>query len=674
MNTFTSPLVALTALAIDSIILFNTHLVDVEAGRVREERALRVEGGVIVALGDEALRGEGMRIDGEGGYVIPALVDAHVHFADPDRFGPLLLAHGVTLARDLGGDTDTVLQLREDLRDGSRTGPLLVVTGAILDGDPPIWPTSEICRDAEEGRANVAKLVAAGVDQIKVYSRLPREAYFAILAACEAEGVAAVGHVPSAVRLEEAVGAGQRSIEHMTGFGDWISRLAGKGPLEGFFAEVAVWPLLAEVPDPLTEPLLREMVAAGTVVCPTLAVYEGMFRTAAEAAADPRLELVAPFLREFWGQRALREVAQRDAILAAQRQMVARLYHAGVPLVCGTDLANPNVFAGDSLHDEMASFQRAGLPAAEVLRAATSRSCELLGLGSRRGTVAVGKDASLLLLRANPLEDIRNARQIELLLDRGRVYRRTDLDALIDSVRQDLLAMAEPGDGGPDGEFADDEDDAGALLQRGTYELSFGSFPAGRETFVLRATADRLTLRAKRRPSGGPEAPSDLTLVYTPEHAFEEARWHSRGATDVVATYVREGDQVVARAVVDGDEQEPQRIDFPPGSALSTPCTGSDYFLHEGLALAVGETTEKTVVAFGYPDWHLVSYSITCARLPDEDFPLGAEVFRVEVYAYEFSTPMGTLRVTNHRARDGRILRSTLVLPFGTARAQLAAP
>jgi len=124
--------------------------------------------------------------------------------------------------------------------------------------------------------------------------------------------------------------------------------------------------------------------------------------------------------------------------------VTAGLHRAGVPLLCGSDLANPNVIAGFSLHEEMELFQDAGIPPADVLRSATIVPAEFVGVGDRVGSVEVGKAASLVLLRANPLDDVRHAREIDAVFLRGQLFDRERLDAMLAEVRSAVEATLPP--------------------------------------------------------------------------------------------------------------------------------------------------------------------------------------------------------------------------------------
>ncbi|HMH80838.1 MAG TPA: amidohydrolase family protein, partial [Candidatus Acidoferrum sp.] len=162
-------------------------------------------------------------LDARGKFLIPGLVDMHIHLTaagEPQgsrKFMlPLLLANGITSVRDMGGYLESLNPLRKEIAEGKRLGPRIFTPGPYLDGSPPSFQPSLVVTNSVEARENVQQLVALGVDFIKVQSKLSRDAYFAIAQAATREHVTFVGHVPDQVTAAEAAEAGQHSIEHLT--------------------------------------------------------------------------------------------------------------------------------------------------------------------------------------------------------------------------------------------------------------------------------------------------------------------------------------------------------------------------------------------------------------------------------------------------------------------------
>jgi imidazolonepropionase-like amidohydrolase len=426
-------------------------IVDVTVIDVAESVA--VPGQTIVVVGDRiermgpvaeiGLPDDANILDGRGLYLMPGLVDAHVHFLDASTFGPLMIANGITLVRDTGMPTDFVLEVRSGLNRGDLLGPEMVATGAILDGTPPIIPSISVgVRTPDEARAAVRQQAAAGVDMIKVYSRLSRDAFLAILDEAKVLGLKVVGHVPETVSIEDAATAGMACSEHFFGFEQVIGRLLG-GPVRstyaGMGADAGYLLRLGEVDPQALQEVFGRLRASGLTVCPTVVTFKVGVQTAQFQSGDfPQSEYVSPTLLGMWralwaGQSNLAEFVWQN-----WAKMVFALNEAGVPLMAGTDLSVPGVVPGFSLHDELAIWQDAGIPAADILRSATLVPARFMGLGDRLGSLAEGKTASMVLLRANPLEDIGNARDIDAVFLRGRYFDRAALDRMLKEVRESV--------------------------------------------------------------------------------------------------------------------------------------------------------------------------------------------------------------------------------------------
>jgi imidazolonepropionase-like amidohydrolase len=427
-----------------TVAIVNVSVIDVDAGLVVPARTVVVEGDRIVRMGPLAkiaLPDDARLIDGRGLYLMPGLVDSHIHFLDAPTFGRLMIANGVVLVRDMGMPTEYILDARDRLNRGEFLGPEMAASGTILDGSPPIIPSISIgVGTAEEARAAVRQQAAAGVDMIKVYSRLSRDAFLAILDEAKAVGLKVVGHVPEAVSIEDAAAAGLASSEHFFGFEKVVARLLG-GPVRSYYAgmgaDASYLMRLGEVdPQPLQE-VFDRLRESGLTVCPTVVTFKAGVRAAAFQSGDfPERDVISPIVLETWRTLWSQQADLPEFIWRSWAQMVYGLNEAGVPLMVGTDLSVPGVIPGSSVHEEMAIWQAAGIPAADVLRSATLVPAKFMGLGDRLGSLEEGKTASLLLLRANPLDDVRNAREIEGVFLRGRYFDRDELDRLLEEVRE----------------------------------------------------------------------------------------------------------------------------------------------------------------------------------------------------------------------------------------------
>lgn len=452
-----------TAAAQERLAITPVTVVDVVDGSLLPEHTVLVEGDRIAAVGPaiEVDVPPGAEVvDGAGGYLIPGLWDMHAHASNGGRafrFWPLLVAHGVTGMRDAGSYADSLLYWRARSERPAVVAPRIEITSPFLAGDsPPPLPgmggTFEIrVADAASALAIVDSLAERGIDVVKVYDGLPREAYFAVAERTQERGMSFVGHVPLSVSLEEASDAGQRSFEHVADVWAscvargrealaefaWASARHGPASDSAFAARGRLGGALASSePDPAEcGPLLERMEANGTWLTPTLTILLGELQPR-RFEGDPRMHWVPGAIREQWDARP-RMPAEQEAevgrrMLANAQRAVAIAHEAGVGILAGTDASDmPYIFAGSSLHDELAMYVEAGLTPLEALQTGTLNPARFLGRTDELGSVEESKLADLVLLEANPLEDISNTQRIRAVVADGRLYRRADLDRLL---------------------------------------------------------------------------------------------------------------------------------------------------------------------------------------------------------------------------------------------------
>ena len=406
-------------------------------------------------------------LDATGKFLIPGLADMHVHLTGAGEPAgsrefilPLLLANGVTTVRDMGGNVEDLLRLRNEVTSGIRPGPQIFFTGPYLDGDPPAYQPSMVVKSATEARAGVDRLAIQGVDFIKTQSRLNREAYFAIADESRQLHIRFVGHVPDRVSASEASQAGQASIEHLTGILLACSskeeqlRRARFAPDPGNETQAQAqardraWrrELLDTYSPQEVEALLRTFVTNSTWQVPTfpIMVHLGFVTPKTNLLRDMRMRYVPQNVKRIWFQGVQAQLenyseadlALREEIVKRSLEIVGKMQANGVRIMAGTDIAAPNVFPGSSLHEDLAYLVEAGLTPTQALQAATKNSAEFLGKLRTQGTIEQGKFADLLLLDANPLDDIHNTQKIRALVLRGKLWDRTALDGLLVSVEK----------------------------------------------------------------------------------------------------------------------------------------------------------------------------------------------------------------------------------------------
>lgn len=419
--------------------IVNISVVDVNIGVIVPGQTVIIIGEQIAEIGVHGsvnIPQGAIIVDGQGLYLMPGLVDAHVHYFDAPIFGRLMIANGVLLVRDTGMPNEYILPLRDELNRGETLGPEMITTGAILDGYPPIIPSISIgIQTPEQGRVVVRQQVEAGVDMIKTYSRLDKDIFLSILDEAQKNEIPVVAHLPESIYIEDAAEAGLASSEHFNGFEKVIARLLGKPARFYFVGQAADSGYLArlnEVDQDELHSVYERLQKSGITICPTVVTFKTLTRISAIQGGNFQgSQYISQSVVDMWKSLWTQQSDLPDFIWQNWLQMVVGLDQAGVPLMIGTDLMLPGIIPGLSVHEEMAIWQDAGIPSANILRSATLVPAQFMGLGDRLGSVNVGKTASLVLVRGNPLDDIRNASLIESLFLRGQYFNSSDLSKLL---------------------------------------------------------------------------------------------------------------------------------------------------------------------------------------------------------------------------------------------------
>jgi imidazolonepropionase-like amidohydrolase len=423
-----------------AVAFTNVTVIDGSGAAPMEGKTVLIADGRIAAIGPSqnvSVPAGARHIDATGKYLVPGLWDMHVHVLwDPavDTLLPLMIANGVTGARDMHTHfpMDQVKGWIGEVAEGKRIGPRIIFAGPIVDGPRPFWPGSIAVGDAETGRRAVRDLKAKGSQFIKVYERLPREAYFAIADEAKKQEIPFVGHVPQAVTPLEASNAGQRSIEHLSHLLEACASAESK-------------PGAPIYDESKGRALFNDFRRNNTWQCPTLITAETTtFGREDRIAKDPRRKYFLPSILSRVGfDDSKRDWDATLRFWREERKLMRHLHEAGVALLAGTDAPVVRNVPGFSLHDELKSLVDAGLTPMEALQAATRNPARFFEREADWGTVAGGKAADLVLLGANPLTDIRNTTQIEAVVADGRFYDRAQLDAILAAVEAAARAEGE---------------------------------------------------------------------------------------------------------------------------------------------------------------------------------------------------------------------------------------
>src|SRR4051794_32772662 len=447
IGTFCCAQFAASVLVIDDVTV-----IDVKGGPPQPHRSVVVHGTRILAVvgpeeHEKTRRIDGIFIDGKGKFLIPGLWDMHVHMVFGDWFPhgkeitvPLFLANGITGVRDMGGELGVLQQWRKDVSAGRMIGPRIVMSGPMLDGPQPRFPSSIAIKTPEDGRRAVDDLKQRGADFIKLQSLIPREAVFAIADEAKKQGITFVGHVPDSVRASEMSNAGQKSFEHLIGI------FEGSSPLEDEFLKggKSEGKFLSTYDPKRAEALFALLAKNQTWQCPTL-VWErgGNLLELNDTAHDPLAKYVPAYWKDVTWKRFAKEIMQentddfptRKRFVDKELEVVRAMHKSSIPFLAGTDTPpGVYVFPGFSLHQELQRFVAAGFTPLEALQTATLNPAQFLGMQDRLGSIEKGKLADLVLLDANPLEDIRNTHKIAGVVVNGRYLSRSDLDKMLAGV------------------------------------------------------------------------------------------------------------------------------------------------------------------------------------------------------------------------------------------------
>jgi imidazolonepropionase-like amidohydrolase len=443
-----------------TLIIHDVTVIDATGAPAKPHQTVIVRDGKIDAIdssgGGSGGEPAGTHVDGTGKFLIPGLWDMHVHMVFGDWFPrgkevtlPLFIANGITGVRDMGGELDVLQQWRKEIAAGTLIGPRIVMSGPMLDGPKPRFPSSIAIKTTEDGRRAVDDLKRRGADFIKLQSLIPRDAVLAIADEAKKQGIPFVGHVPDAVRASEASKAGQKSFEHLIGI------FEGSSPLEDEFIKGTKTEkqFLSTYDPKRAESLFALLAKNQTWQCPTL-VWErgGNLIDQTDFAHDARAKFVPAYWKDVTWRRFTDEVehdfntddlATRKTFVEKELEVVNAMHRAGIPFLAGTDTPpGVYIFPGFSLHEELQRFVAAGFTPMEALQTATLNPAKFLGMEDRLGTIEKGKAANLVLLDANPLDDIRNTQKIEAVILNGRYLSRGDLDKMLGGVERAAKASA----------------------------------------------------------------------------------------------------------------------------------------------------------------------------------------------------------------------------------------
>ncbi len=442
------------------IAITNVTIIDVKGGPVKTEMTVLITNNRISKIDRTdkiSLAVEVPQIDGSGKYLIPGLWDMHVHWYD-ENYLPVFIANGVLGIRQMWGVPEH-FDWRKRRKTGELLSPRMIIPSPIIDGPNPIWPGSISVGNESEAREIVRKLEESGVDFLKVYSLLPKEVYFAIADESKKLGIPFAGHIPEMVTAIEASNAGQKSVEHFLGVLDACSSRESvyREQIREAFSRQMPFDSVIDIvrkqkkiyldtyDEKKAQALFQTFAKNNTWQCPTMVVNKSMaFLDDETFTKDPRLKYMPDDIKSGWDSlkdfrlktRKVEEWQFGKKMFQKQLDIIKPMYENGVKFIAGTDVLNPFCFPGFSLHDELGYFVQAGLSPLEALQTATINAAIFNNALDSMGTVEQGKIADLILLDANPLEDIQNTKRIRAVIFDGKLFDIADLQKMLHDIEK----------------------------------------------------------------------------------------------------------------------------------------------------------------------------------------------------------------------------------------------
>ncbi len=421
-----------------ALALVGANVIPMDRERVLERQTLVIRDGRIVEMGPAGSikpPAGAQIVNAAGKYVMPALGEMHGHLAGADaahneRILALNVIHGVLTVRSMQGHP-AQLALRDRVAKGEVLGPRIYTSGPSANGQSVTAPAAgeQMARDQK----------AAGYDLIKIHPGVPLDAFNALAKTAKEVGIPFAGHVPAAVGVHRAIEAGYRSIDHLDGYAEAAVRDgATVGPEgTGFFGTLVA----QHLDDGKIPALVQKTKAAGVWQVPTETLMLNFLSPEPVEALfkRPEVSYITPELRAQW-EKSLRNFRNgkqypssenRARLMAFRGKLLRQMQDAGVGILLGADSPQILNVPGIATHQELAAVVKAGLTPYEGLASGTRNVAVYFGTEKEEGTVAQGKKANLLVLNANPLQDVTRTLDRFGVVHAGTWHDRAALDAML---------------------------------------------------------------------------------------------------------------------------------------------------------------------------------------------------------------------------------------------------
>lgn len=437
-----------------AIAFIDVNVIPMDRERVIERQTVIVRDGLIAEIGDVKrvkIPVGAQRIDGTGKFLIPGLTDMHVHLFTDDEFPDtlaedefkIMLAYGVTTIRLMTGTPEQLLLRMKSARQ-EILAPTIYAASPQFTGRKST--NAHVVTTELEARAAVSKSKQDGYDFIKVTTYLKPEVYEAIVDEAKKQDIRVVGHADSrSVGLTRALKGGQQ-IEHLDSYLEAL--LPESAPVKGSVSDIYLynpknWESIDYLDESKIPELARSTVKANPYVVPTLHLFKftvGKGRTEESFLAQPDIRFYPQKTVDLWmgvSKKYLATAApieKREKYIAIRNKLVKAIYDAGGRVMAGSDTPEWLMLYGYTLHLELIDLRDAGLSNYAALETATRNPALFFGTSAKTGSIEKGKRADLVLLDANPLDDIANTQKRAGVMIKGKYYLQGELNHWLDEI------------------------------------------------------------------------------------------------------------------------------------------------------------------------------------------------------------------------------------------------
>ncbi|MBO0322373.1 amidohydrolase family protein [Muricauda sp. CAU 1633] len=444
------------------LAIMNAQVIDLETGEVTAKNIFITNGKIksLENVGEESAYKADSLIDATGKYVLPGFWDNHIHLRGGDsliannkNFLKLFIANGITTVRDAGGDlTPSVMEWKKQIADEDLVGPTIFTAGPKIDGPNSTWAGSLVVENETDIPVALDSLQALNVDFVKLYdSRFSGELYLKTIAETEKRGLTVSGHMPFTVTLDETVNAGMDAIEHLYYVMKGCASNEKEVTQKMISGEMGFWDAMPSLMNGFTDSTaqntFQKLKQNNVFVVPTLYIGNTLsYLDEVDHSNDPYLKYMGQgIITTYQGriQSALRSSEEarknRKELDTFFGQLAKSLNTAGVGLLAGSDCGafNSYIYPGISLHRELKAMVEKGISPLDALRTSAYNGATFLDKSNDYGTISEGKVSDLVMLDGNPMENIKETQNINMVIKGTQVFSKEQLKKLLESAIMD---------------------------------------------------------------------------------------------------------------------------------------------------------------------------------------------------------------------------------------------